>query len=166
MLWLFCCHSFFVIGIYAQNRDYFQIKENQEQQTDYTYERYKKDSTLSDSLNKWESQVGRRAQAKSYYNIGNILFEEGRYKEAVQYYKKAVEFDPEESDSYFNLGVIYDCYLHDNSKAVEYFTRYVEVAPGADDIPYVQNRIAQIRIRTKAGIYKSSRTLSPGKDFK
>ena len=167
LLWLFCGHSFFVVCAEDDREiDYFQIKKSQEQRVDESYERFKKDSTLNDSLDKWQDNVGYRAQAKAYYNIGNILFEEGRYDEAVEYYKKAIEHNPQEQDAYFNLGVLYGCFLHDNTKAVEYFTMYLEVAPDADDAPYVRNRIAQIRIRTKAAIYESVRTLSPGKDFR
>ena len=149
-----------VLSAQARDLDYFNIKKTPEQRAEEAYAVFKKDSALNESLSKWEDLSGSRAKARALYNIGNMLFEERLYRQAAEHYKKAVEFNPEEKDAYYNLGVIYDCYLRDNRKAVENFSKYVEIAPEADDAPYVRNRISQIRIRSKAGIYRSARTIA------
>jgi len=144
--------------------DYFQIKKSPQQRVDDSYEQFKRQSTVDGALTNWEDRVGKKAKAKPYYNIGNILFEEGRYKEAVEYYKKAISIDPEDKESYYNLGVIYDCFLPDNKKAVYYFSQYLKLAIDATDASYVRNRISQIRIRSKLGISKTIRSISDGAD--
>jgi len=153
VMFLLCAHHFFITWAEESNNksiDYFSIDKNREERVDDQYEQFKKDSAVIDSLKTWESEAGPWAQARAYYNIGNMLFEEKRYKEAVRYYQKAIEFDSKEKDVYYQLGVIYDRFLKNNAKAVEYFTKYVELSPDAKDVPYVKDRIISLRMGDKA----------------
>ena len=43
--------------------------------------------------------------AEGYYNMGNIRFQQGRFKEAVMYYEKALLFRPNWPEAQRNLGI-------------------------------------------------------------
>jgi Ca-activated chloride channel family protein len=40
------------------------------------------------------------------YNIGNAMYRQGKLQEAVEYYKKAIEIDPEDKDAQHNLEFV------------------------------------------------------------
>ena len=39
------------------------------------------------------------------YNIGNIYFSEDKFKEAITYFKKAIEINPSNFRAYNNIGI-------------------------------------------------------------
>ncbi len=43
---------------------------------------------------------------KSYYNLGNVAYRSGKLQEAVEFYKKALELDPNDQDAKFNLEFV------------------------------------------------------------
>jgi Ca-activated chloride channel family protein len=45
-------------------------------------------------------------QEKSLYNCGNALYQQGKLEEAIQYYKKALELDPNDQDARHNLEFV------------------------------------------------------------
>lgn len=45
-------------------------------------------------------------EEKSYYNLGNCFYRQGKLSEAVEYYKKALDLDPEDQDAKFNLEFV------------------------------------------------------------
>ena len=45
-------------------------------------------------------------EEKSYYNLGNCLYRQGKLPEAVEYYKKALDLDPEDQDAKYNLEFV------------------------------------------------------------
>jgi len=47
-----------------------------------------------------------RLEALSLYNIGNAMYRQGKLQEAVAYYKKALELDPEDADARHNLEFV------------------------------------------------------------
>lgn len=44
---------------------------------------------------------------QSYYNLGAIYTNRGKSKEAVEAFKKAIEIDPKNAQSYYQLGIAY-----------------------------------------------------------
>lgn len=46
-------------------------------------------------------------QDKVYYSLGNALVRENRYAEALEAYKKALQINPDDEDSKFNIEVVY-----------------------------------------------------------
>lgn len=67
-----------------------------------------------------------------YDNLGVDLAKEGRYEEAIDYFSKAIRFNPESEQLYFNRGVTYfkikqtDNALSDYSTALELNPHYSE----------------------------------------
>ena len=45
-------------------------------------------------------------EERSYYNLGNCLYRQGKLPEAVEYYKKALDLDPEDQDAKYNLEFV------------------------------------------------------------
>ena len=42
-------------------------------------------------------------EAKALYNLGNTMYRQGKLEDAVEYYKKTLELDPEDEDARKNL---------------------------------------------------------------
>jgi len=45
-------------------------------------------------------------EEKSLYNIGNCMYHQGKLEEAVEYYKKALDLDPNDQDAKYNLEFV------------------------------------------------------------
>lgn len=45
-------------------------------------------------------------EESSYYNLGNCLYRQGKLPEAVEYYKRALDLDPEDQDAKYNLEFV------------------------------------------------------------
>ena len=45
-------------------------------------------------------------KAKSYYNMGNILYDQQRSEESLAFFKKALELDPADTDAKFNYEIL------------------------------------------------------------
>lgn len=45
-------------------------------------------------------------EQKSYYNIGNCLYRQGKLQESIEYYKKSLELNPDDKDAKFNLEFV------------------------------------------------------------
>jgi len=45
-------------------------------------------------------------EEQALYNIGNAMYRQGKLQEAVEYYKKAIELDPEDKDAQHNLEFV------------------------------------------------------------
>jgi tetratricopeptide (TPR) repeat protein len=71
-----------------------------------------------------EGILGKKESQKGY-----ILFQEGKYEEALHEYQAAVLKNPEEANHYYNLGVTYMA-LGRNKEAIEAFKKTINVQPG------------------------------------
>jgi len=45
-------------------------------------------------------------EEKALYNVGNAMYRQGKLEEAVEYYKKALELDPQDKDALQNLEFV------------------------------------------------------------
>ncbi|TKB91840.1 MAG: tetratricopeptide repeat protein [Nitrospira sp.] len=61
------------------------------------------------------------------YTLGLIHEKRGQYAEAEYAMRKALVVNPNYTDVYFSLGILYADKLMDQSKSVEVFTRYLEL---------------------------------------
>ncbi|MFA5363154.1 MAG: tetratricopeptide repeat protein [Candidatus Omnitrophota bacterium] len=87
----------------------------------------------------------REKAPRHYYNLAIIYEDAGRYKEAVQEYKKILELAPDNADVNYNLGIIYDDHFQDNEKANYYYGRYLELCPDAADAGTVRGWMDESR---------------------
>ncbi len=47
-----------------------------------------------------------RLEEQSLYNIGNCLYRQGKLEEAVEYYKQALDLNPDDQDAKYNLEFV------------------------------------------------------------
>lgn len=65
------------------------------------------------------------------YNLGNILSQQKKTKEAAECYRKACSLLPQDADAFFNLGLALK-ELGEYEEAAAAFRKSVEIAPAAD----------------------------------
>jgi tetratricopeptide (TPR) repeat protein len=71
---------------------------------------------------------GNFSQAGFYNLIGHTFREEERYKEALSYYKRAVEADYSFVAAYCNMGDMF-VKMNDNESALKYYSKSIEINP-------------------------------------
>jgi len=78
---------------------------------------------------------------KYHYNLAIAYEEKGQYDEAEAEYKKALEAVPDDPDTHYNLGVLYDDRFLDRVSAVKHYKKYLELKPSAQDKEQVRTWI-------------------------
>jgi tetratricopeptide (TPR) repeat protein len=77
------------------------------------------------------------------YNVAEIFFGNNKNEEAVKYYNIASQIKPKWGIPYLKLGYVY-LNLGDMKKAVESFTKFVEVDPGNPEVPAIKDLIKSL----------------------
>jgi len=86
-----------------------------------------------------------RENADMHYNLGVLLSKNQDFRNAAIEFTRAIELRKDDASSYFNLGKIYADFYKDNVKAVEYFKKYLEYNPRAEDRGWVESFITSIK---------------------
>ena len=60
------------------------------------------------------------------FNLGNLYDEQGRIKEAFEYYRRALELNPNYADAHFNLALLSER-TGDPLKAVHHWKAYLKL---------------------------------------
>ena len=81
-------------------------------------------------------------EARLEYNKGIDSYKLGQYKEAILYFKRAIEISPDYIDAYYNLGNLYE-YLNQNDLALTTFQQLVVRNPKDYDALLKAAKIAQ-----------------------
>jgi len=71
--------------------------------------------------------------ARAYELLGVAYREQGRFDDARAAYEQALKNDPGLIEVYLNLGILYDLYLQDAARALEYYERYQTLASARDE---------------------------------
>jgi tetratricopeptide (TPR) repeat protein len=79
---------------------------------------------------------------QSYYNLGAILTNRGKSKEAVEIFKKAIDIDPKNAPSYFQLGIAYFSSPDTIPQAMAAFEKYLQLMPTGPDAETAKQFIA------------------------
>ncbi|MDD5645198.1 MAG: tetratricopeptide repeat protein [bacterium] len=103
------------------------------EKTDVRKRTSKSKKTEEISIERPAEQTGLQEEPAIYYNAALECQQTGRYKEALDNYKKALALDPSDPDIHYNLAILYDENIEDNKKAVYHYKRYLELNPGAED---------------------------------
>ncbi|GAB4330233.1 MAG: hypothetical protein Kow0099_00710 [Candidatus Abyssubacteria bacterium] len=70
--------------------------------------------------------------AVAHCNLGDVYKHLRQFDLAIRELEQALSLDPNLPDIYINLGIIYDDYVVDDQKALQYYTRYLELG-GTDE---------------------------------
>ena len=87
---------------------------------------------------------------QSYYNVGAILTNRGKAKDAVELFKKAVAVDSKNAPSYYQLGIAYFGSPDTIPQGVAAFERFLELAPTAPEAEAARQFIAAGKAQTPA----------------
>ncbi len=77
-------------------------------------------------INIFEPEYGQQIQVLN--NTGYTLNSLGRYEEAIEAYRQAIEIDPKYADPYFNLGINLH-HLYRYEEAIEAYRQAIEIDP-------------------------------------
>jgi len=92
-----------------------------------------------------------------HYNLGVAYTQAGDYEAAISEYEKALKIDPDDANSHYNLGIIYDDYRKDPQKAIAHYQRFLELNPDFEDYYEVQiwieTLISQMETQTQNSIW-------------
>ncbi len=77
-----------------------------------------------------------------HYNLGVFYVNKKEFVRAIKEYQKALELQPADSDSCYNLGYLYAEHLVDREKAMDYFKRFLHLAPDDKRAEWVRNYLA------------------------
>jgi len=72
---------------------------------------------------------------------------EGNYEEAILFYEAALDGTPESAELHYQLGFIYDNYLHQPMSAVHHFQRYLALKPDGGRVKEVEGFIKEDHLR-------------------
>ena len=99
--------------------------------------------SLMDAVKQRDGLV--RENADMHYNLGVLLTKNQDFRTAAIEFERAIQLRKDDASSYFNLGKIYADFYKDNIKAVEYFKKYLEYNPKAEDRGWVETFITSIK---------------------
>ncbi|MSR77220.1 MAG: tetratricopeptide repeat protein [Candidatus Omnitrophica bacterium] len=95
------------------------------------------------------SQKMMRENAQMHYNLATVFLQNKRYKEAITEYEKALELMPNDPDTHYNLGILYDDFLKDREKSLYHYQRYIAVNPKAPDAKKVEGYVLALELEQK-----------------
>lgn len=89
-----------------------------------------------------ENKVLIKETAIMHYNLGVFYTQNKEYSHAVKEFEKAIELNPDDAYSHFNLGYIYAEHLVDRTNAIEHFRKYLRLSKADDkDVDWVKKYI-------------------------
>jgi tetratricopeptide (TPR) repeat protein len=85
-----------------------------------------------------------------YYNLGVGALQKGDFIQAEAAFRRVVELVPEDKESCYNLGVLYEKYLNRPKDALKYYLRYVNLCDEHDlDVERVKGWIRDINAQAR-----------------
>ncbi|MDD5595509.1 MAG: tetratricopeptide repeat protein [Candidatus Omnitrophica bacterium] len=84
-----------------------------------------------------------------YYNLGLNNTLAVNFDAAIKAFEQAVDLEPKDADSYYNLGLLYSTYQQNPRKAVKYYGDYLKLVPKGAKSDEVKERIGILNGRSK-----------------
>lgn len=107
-----------------------------------------------------ENVALKKQLVQSYFDLGNIFYDLGRYEDAAVQYLHVLEWDPYHAWSHHNLAVIYDYHLHNIPQAIKHYQEYMLLK-----LPSEEAAEARIRLWDMQQLTKVSPTQPLKQDF-
>ncbi len=96
-----------------------------------------------------EAELLKSELNRVHYNFGNVLFSLHDYKQAAEHYLAALRWNPSNPWAHYNLGIIYDYYLHDKDLALRHYQKYVDYKPADENESEARRRILDLNLLKK-----------------
>lgn len=85
-----------------------------------------------------------RKEAVGHYNLAVVLTQSGKFGEAEKQFLACLELLPEDADTHYNLGVLYDDRLRQPGKAAHHYRRFLELRPDSRDSDMVRGWLKKL----------------------
>lgn len=94
---------------------------------------YRQTGKVNESVAALEQAVKLSPRQPIYLNqLGIAYRQQGQFAKARDAYQRALALDPGYAAAALNLGILYDLYLGDTSRALELYGRYLALMPNGD----------------------------------
>ncbi len=84
-----------------------------------------------------------------YYNLGLNNTLAVNFDAAIKAFEQAVDLEPKDADSYYNLGLLYSTYQQNPKKAIKYYEDYLKLVPKGAKSDEVKERVAILNGRSR-----------------
>ncbi len=91
------------------------------------------------------SQTLRKERTVFHYNLGVAYSRADLYDEAADAYQQALQYDPDNAEAHYNLGMLLKDVSRDSDKAMVHFQKYLELNPQAEDRKEVERWLSQLQ---------------------
>lgn len=79
-----------------------------------------------------------------HYNLGVLYTQNKDFEAAVKEFTASLGFNPRNALAHYNLGIIYDDYFKDKTKARLHYSTYLQLDPISDDAEAVKEWLANL----------------------
>ena len=100
-------------------------------------------ASLAEQLRRAQQEVI-KTKVTMHYNLGRVYHKMKKPLEAEKYYLYALSLAPRTPDIHYNLGVLYDDYLHDDKKARKHYEEFLHLKPKGPDAAMVTQWLAEL----------------------
>jgi tetratricopeptide (TPR) repeat protein len=110
---------------------------------------YRQQNKLAESASELEQAVKINPNQPIYFNQLGITYRQlGQFNKAREAYESAIALDAAYAAPILNLGILYDLYLGDGPRALEFYGRYLALSPSGD--PAVTKWMAELKNRKQS----------------
>jgi Flp pilus assembly protein TadD len=110
---------------------------------------YRQAGKLNESASELEQAVKINPNQPIYFNQLGVTYRQlGKFDKARDAYEKAIALDANYAAPTLNLGILYDLYLGDGTRALELYGRYLALSPSGDAV--VTKWVAELKNRKPA----------------
>lgn len=81
----------------------------------------------------------------SYFDLGNLFYDLGRYEEALAQYKRVLEWNPDHAWAHHNLAVIYDYHQYQIAEAMAHYQAYLNLKLASEEAREVRTRMWDLK---------------------
>ncbi|MDD2752181.1 MAG: tetratricopeptide repeat protein [Candidatus Omnitrophica bacterium] len=107
-------------------------------------------SRLQEKINKVrDAKKDRQLLSLLYYNLGLNNTLAVNFDGAIRAFEEAVDLDPKDADSYYNLGLLYSAFRQNQNKAIHYYEEFLKLVPKGAKPEEVRERITILKGRSK-----------------
>lgn len=86
---------------------------------------------------------------QSYFDLGNLFYDLGRYEDAEIQYRHVLKWDPYHTWSHHNLAIIYDFHLHKIAEAIAHYQKYLLLKLPSEEAEKARMRLWDLTQLTK-----------------
>jgi len=111
--------------------------------------------------NEKDASMLEKEVADMHYNMGVGFQKDNKPDEALKEYNAVLKIKPDDADTHFNMGLIYETIKNDRSKAIYHYTKYIDLKPAAEDVQIVKKYITDLNAQLKVWGHSDAKGIGP-----